>query len=79
MQGNSELEVYSRITRLDYKVPEFFSTEATDLISKLLMPAPEKRLGNPRHGGADIQAEPWFDQFDFHDLHDGKILAPHVR
>ena len=78
-QGQSELEVYSKITRLEYKIPDFFSSEASELISKLLNPVPEKRLGNLRHGGADIQAEPWFNQFDFNDLHDGKILAPHVR
>eukprot|EP00966_Prymnesium_polylepis_P128328 2967914-Prymnesium_polylepis.1 len=78
-QGNSELEVYSKVTRLDYVTPDFFSDDATELITKLLCPQPERRIGNMRRGSADIQAERWFSApFDFNDLYDGRMIAPWV-
>lgn len=37
-------DLYRRIIDADYKIPNFISSEACELIKKILVPDPEKRL-----------------------------------
>ena len=76
--GSSEIEVYSKITRLQYTCPSHFPADAVDLIRKLLNPKPEQRIGNLHHSTGDVQAQPWFHSFDFDQLHDMRLPAPYI-
>lgn len=53
-------ETYHRISRASYCFPAHFDSHAKDLISKLLAPNPEFRLGSMRGGALDIMSHPFF-------------------
>jgi len=53
-EAESNNETYKRITRVDVKYPGHVSTEAKDLISRLLMKVPSQRLTL-----ADVLEHPW--------------------
>jgi serine/threonine protein kinase len=77
-QGNSEMEVYSKVTRLQYVCPPRFPELATDIIAQLLKKEPENRLGNLRNEVNDVMAHPWFHGFSWDDLLEGRLRAPYV-
>ncbi|KAM5450638.1 Serine/threonine-protein kinase [Microsporum audouinii] len=61
--------IYQRILNLDQPIefPESIPPTAKDIITKLLDPRPERRLG--ANGGApEIKAHPFFDDVDWHKL-----------
>lgn len=47
--------LFKKIQNAEYKIPDFISPEAKDLITKILMPEPDKRLTIP-----DIACHPWW-------------------
>ncbi|GIM14292.1 hypothetical protein Vretimale_17305 [Volvox reticuliferus] len=51
-----------------------FSAELRDLLGRLLMPRPRRRL----QSCAELVAHPWFAGFDWQGLRDGTLLAPYV-
>ncbi|KAK9795533.1 hypothetical protein WJX73_010591 [Symbiochloris irregularis] len=60
-------------------VPPHLSPKATDLIFKLLVTDPAKRLGSGPNGAEDIKAHPWFTQHvDWAALEARKSRAPMV-
>mmetsp|Transcript_18003 Transcript_18003/g.58771 ORF Transcript_18003/g.58771 Transcript_18003/m.58771 type:complete len:960 (-) Transcript_18003:2139-5018(-) len=67
---------YTKIGKLQY--PTGFSKPACDLISKLLHPNPQLRLGVLRGGVADIKTHPWFSGLDWDKLYKQEIKAPWV-
>jgi len=59
-----------------YKNPDFskFSPKLQDLLKKLLVKDPAKRLG---HGGSkELKEHPWFDKLSWEMLLNKKIKAP---
>jgi aurora kinase, other len=42
--SNTQLETFDKIKRVEYKFPNFISSEAKDFISKLLVKDPKKRM-----------------------------------
>jgi len=59
-KGASQMDVFKRIVRLDYDFPDFLEDSAKDLIRRLLVRQPSKRLGNLSNGYLDIKRHPWF-------------------
>lgn len=57
---DNELEIFGRIARRQLTFPSSFSPEAVDLIDKLLVVDPTKRLGCDSHGSLAIREHPWF-------------------
>lgn len=76
--GSTELEVYTRVTKLDYSAPGALSGLAELLTASLLEPKPHLRLGSLRNGAADVMAHPWFSGLDWVDLQAGAVLPPYT-
>ncbi|KAL5176590.1 CBL-interacting serine/threonine-protein kinase 5 [Glycine soja] len=54
-QGENVMRIYRKAFRAEYEFPEWISTQAKNLISKLLVADPGKRYSIP-----DIMKDPWF-------------------
>lgn len=76
--GNSEMEVYGKVTRMQYACPAHFPETATDIVVNLLRKEPENRLGNLRNGVDDVMAHAWFYDLSWDELLDGAIEPPYV-
>lgn len=72
------MKVYEKIIlgKVDY--PSNFSKGLEDIIAKLLVTNPSKRLGNMKGGVADITKHKWFGSFDWQGLIKGVIAAPYL-
>eukprot|EP00854_Cymbomonas_tetramitiformis_P001443 gene1443-2064_t len=58
--------------------PEHFSSQASDLIGKLLSPNPRRRLGCLRAGVNEVKEHPFFKDIDWNNLLEKKVKAPYV-
>jgi serine/threonine protein kinase len=77
--GDSEMEVYGKVTRLQYTCsPSRFTEPAIDFIAHLLKKEPETRLGNLRNGVNDVMAHEWFQGFSWDDLLEGRQPVSYV-
>ena len=77
--GDSEMEVYGKVTRLQYTCsPSRFTENAIDFIAHLLKKEPETRLGNLRNGVNDVMAHEWFQGFSWDDLLEGRQPVSYV-
>lgn len=72
----SEVETVARIAKGQFTLPHTFSTEAVDLISKLLEVNEELRLGSQDAGL--IKQHPWFEGIDWKGIADHSIPAPQL-
>ena len=70
-------EMYEKILDLDYTYPPNFDPIAKDLIDKLLVFKPTKRLGVIKT--PDIKDHPWFDGFQWDKLYKQQLDAPYKR
>lgn len=70
------MRCYERIKKLDFKCPKFFSEEAKDFVSKLLVKKPRERLGMSSSGANMIKQHKWFANFSFDDLLARKLTPP---
>jgi len=77
-EGATQKDEFEAILRCDYKCPDTFSADAKDLIDKLLVLDPTKRLGGSMRGHLDIMSHPWFDAINFKKLRKKEIAAPWV-
>jgi CRP-like cAMP-binding protein/tRNA A-37 threonylcarbamoyl transferase component Bud32 len=74
--GNSEMEVYGKVTRMQYSCGSRFPDAVADFIHLLLRKEPENRLGNLRNGVDDVMAHPWFYHLNWDRMLEGAIPAP---
>ncbi|KAH6797947.1 protein phosphatase 2C and cyclic nucleotide-binding/kinase domain-containing protein [Perilla frutescens var. hirtella] len=70
----SEL-TFARIVKGQLTLPQDFSNEAVDIITKLLEVEESARLGS--EGVDSIKAHPWFHGIDWEALAERKVLVPH--
>jgi len=77
-RGENEMEVYRKVTKLQYSCPPYFSNQLKDFLRLLLLLDPNQRLGNRCNGAADVMGHPWFERFDWEGLADGSLTPPHV-
>ncbi|XP_039625304.1 ribosomal protein S6 kinase alpha-4 [Polypterus senegalus] len=75
-EKNSQAEVSRRIMRCDPPYPHEMSPLARDLLHKLLVKDPRKRLGSGPQGAAEIKSHPFFKGLNWVDLAAKKIAAP---
>lgn len=60
--GNHEYQIFQKILKLDYEFPDGFNPVAKDLVQKLLVLDPTKRLGCPEVGGfGPLKNHPFFE------------------
>lgn len=75
-EKNSQTEVSRRILRCDPPFPPEMPPLARDLVRKLLVRDPRKRLGSGVRGAEDIKGHPFFKSLNWSDLISKKIPAP---
>ena len=56
-QAENVMKMYRKVFKAEYEFPPWFSTDAKQLISKLLVSDPEKRISIP-----EIMQNPWFQK-----------------
>ena len=69
--SQTEYLIFQKIQALDYTFPEGFDSRVKDLVTRLLVIDPEKRLGalESRSGYPSIKNHPFFEGVDFSTLH----------
>ncbi|MEQ2239806.1 Ribosomal protein S6 kinase alpha-4, partial [Ilyodon furcidens] len=75
-ERNSQSEVSKRILRCDPPFPSMIGPVAKDLLRKLLVKDPHKRLGSGPRGAEDIKAHPFFKGLNWSDLAEKKVQSP---
>lgn len=76
--GN-ELELYKRICRGTLELDGLMTMEFRLLMTSMLYPDPDKRLGSGRNGWIEIISSSWFaNDLDLRKLRRQKITAPWV-
>lgn len=76
--GKSDLVTYDQILEGVFYFPSFFSTEAKDIIDRLLEPSKSLRLGNLVGGVEDIKRHPFFRSINWDKLYRKEIDPPAV-
>ncbi|XP_059634930.1 protein phosphatase 2C and cyclic nucleotide-binding/kinase domain-containing protein [Cornus florida] len=71
----SELDTFAKIVRGQLTLPETFSPEAVDLITKFLEVDESTRLGS--QGADSVKSHPWFHGIDWKRIADGSFPVPH--
>lgn len=69
---------YAKIVRGTVTYPKTFSRSVVDLLKRLLLPKPQKRLGATNGGAALIKSHPWFDGFDWQALANKTMTPPFI-
>jgi len=67
-------DMYKSMIQGNLRVPMFLSSEAQDLLEKLLVPDPKKRLGT--NGVEDITSHPFFELIPWRMLESKMIMPP---
>ena len=72
-RGNRiNLDIYKQ----KLKFPRYLNEDAIDLISKLLVFEPKKRLGYGKDGTENIKNHPFFEEINWDDIWNKKIVPP---
>jgi serine/threonine protein kinase len=69
-------KVFRRILTRDPTIPDGLSLDASDLISKLLMRDPKRRLGGGKDDAEELKRHPFFKGMKWSDLAQKAIQAP---
>uniref|UniRef100_A0A8C4NW57 Ribosomal protein S6 kinase n=1 Tax=Dicentrarchus labrax TaxID=13489 RepID=A0A8C4NW57_DICLA len=75
-ERNSQSEVSKRILRCDPPFPSMIGPTAQDLLRKLLVKDPHRRLGSGPRGSEDIKAHSFFKGLNWADLAQKKVPSP---
>ncbi|KAJ2854512.1 3-phosphoinositide dependent protein kinase-1 [Coemansia erecta] len=68
-KGLNEYQTFQKILKLDYAFPPGMSPLARDLVERILVLEPEKRLGALQRGGfRELRRHPFFEGFDWQGL-----------
>lgn len=76
--GQKQVDMFKSIVRVQYDLPPTVDAVSKDLIQKLLVRNPSKRLGNLSNGAQDIEDHKWFAIIDWKALRQKKISAPWI-
>ena len=79
-ENTDQRTLFKRIIAGKWDFPEYcaISSEAKDLLRKMLVVDPKERLGCLARGDLDLREHPWFSQVDFCKLYLKEIAAPWV-
>ncbi|XP_048708657.1 ribosomal protein S6 kinase alpha-5 isoform X4 [Lepidochelys kempii] len=75
-EKNSQAEISRRILKSEPPYPQEMSALAKDVIQRLLVKDPKKRLGCGPGGAGEIRQHPFFQKINWDDLAAKKIPAP---
>jgi len=67
---------YRKIIQGKFKFPKYFSSDARDMIARLLRTRPTKRLAVMKGGADNIRNHVWYSGFDWSALRTGEFPAP---
>ncbi|KAL8576711.1 hypothetical protein ACOMHN_025184 [Nucella lapillus] len=68
-RGGHEYQIFQKVCKLDYEIPEGFNTTAANLVKKLLVLDPRERLGCKEMGGMEVlQRHEFFEGVCWEDL-----------
>lgn len=70
------MDSYTRIIKAQYKFPKNFPPFAKDLIKKLLVKDPKKRLGARKDGVNKLKSHSFFSQTNWEELENKKVTPP---
>ena len=73
-EGKIDLNLYKK--KLQF--PRHLNEDAIDLISKLLVMDPKKRLGAGKDGAKNIKNHPFFEEIEWADIWNKRIIPPFV-
>lgn len=71
-------KLFDSIKNKEVQYPEYLSDEVIDLMKKLLVKDPDKRLGSGPNGAEDIKNHPFFKGMKWNDLYNKKIKPPFI-
>ncbi len=71
-------DLFDKIQKVNIKFPQWFSPELKDLLSKLFVKNPDKRLGGGPRGAEDIKEHPWFNMVNWQLLLEKRYQPPFV-
>lgn len=77
-ENNTQTEISRRILKTNPPIPDGLSFEVKDLISKLLVKDPRKRLGGGEHDALELKKHPFFRSLDWVALSEKRVPAPFV-
>ncbi|KAJ1656833.1 serine/threonine protein kinase [Dispira simplex] len=69
-KGPNEYLTFQKILRLEYSMPDHFSPQARDLVSRLLVLEPTQRLGADDSDLSAIKRHPFFRDIEWDNLHE---------
>lgn len=77
-RGGSQYLTFQKIEELDYSIPGvgIMPLEAADLVRKLLVTDPKKRLGSGPGGAEEIKSHPFFAGTDWSSVRQGTAPTP---
>uniref|UniRef100_A0A834RHD7 non-specific serine/threonine protein kinase n=1 Tax=Sarcoptes scabiei TaxID=52283 RepID=A0A834RHD7_SARSC len=75
-EKNTQQEISKRIVRNHPPIPTNLSYEVRDLLNKILVKEPHKRLGGGSDDAQEIKNHPFFKSIDWQDLAARKIATP---
>lgn len=76
--GLKQVDMFKNIVRVQYRIPSTMDDVSKDILQRLLVRNPAKRLGNLSHGSQDIEKHPWFATMDWKALIKKELSAPWI-
>uniref|UniRef100_A0A673CKB4 Ribosomal protein S6 kinase n=1 Tax=Sphaeramia orbicularis TaxID=375764 RepID=A0A673CKB4_9TELE len=73
---NSHTDIAKRISKKDPPFPKDMGSLAKDLIQRLLIKDPKKRLGSGPNGAENVKKHPFYQKINWEDLAAKKVPAP---
>ncbi|KAJ1732477.1 serine/threonine protein kinase [Coemansia sp. Benny D160-2] len=68
-KGVNEYQTFQKVLKLDYTLPPAMAPQARDLVERILVLEPEKRLGATQRGGfRELKAHAFFQGFEWNGL-----------
>jgi protein kinase N len=76
--GDDEEEVFDSIVNEEVKYPRFLSSDAVNIMRRLMRKNPDKRLGSSEADAEDVMKQGFFKSLNWDDLLAKKIRPPFV-
>merc|ERR1740129_1401707 len=76
--GEDMDSIFANVLDGDLSCPKHMEVQAQDLVKKLLVRDPSRRLGSLKTGSRGVQKHPFFKQVDFNALLNRTTIPPHI-